>query len=316
MCIIVAKNSGIKMPSEETLRNCFKANPDGAGFMIAAKNKVYGFKGLMTFEEFTAELAKAEKRFGKLIKLPVVMHFRISTHGSVVAGNTHPFPLKGGYRNMRKTEWVADQGFAHNGIIFHTSRDYDIKKHNVSDTMVFAKKFINPIAKHVSIAADKEIQDMLYDLADSKLCFLDKNGRLSVRGSFVNNDGVLYSNESFKDKPKAKIKSFIPYSYAYDLDDYCDRDAFTRTEFKLSPADEYVYMVELAEELGYYPLGEGTHIVYEDGGVELVTDGTDQIYIDDDGALFRFESAYLDFVLYATPDEYTDIVFFEEEDYE
>ena len=47
MCIIVAKNAGIPMPSTEILRNCFDNNPDGAGFMLAAKNSVYGFKGLM-----------------------------------------------------------------------------------------------------------------------------------------------------------------------------------------------------------------------------------------------------------------------------
>ena len=33
MCVIVSKEMNQKMPSKETLKLCFLANPDGCGFM-------------------------------------------------------------------------------------------------------------------------------------------------------------------------------------------------------------------------------------------------------------------------------------------
>lgn len=309
MCIIVAKNAGIPMPSTEILHNCFDNNPDGAGFMLAAKNNVYGFKGLMTFEEFTDELARAEKRFGKLDKLPVVLHFRITTHGSSVAGNTHPFPLKGGYREMRKTQWCADQGFAHNGIIYQTSHDPDIKKHKVSDTMVFAKKYAAPIAKYASIASDPALLDMLYEVADSRLCFLNKKGKIATRGDFIEQDGVLYSNTSFREKRKAAKNV-----YCYDFEDYYDYykdyisvEKHKNCEIRLSGNELADYRDELAENEGLYNIPIGTEIRFKDGSY-TICDETNQLYIGGCGEIYRFCTDYLDFDLYATDDECTDFI--------
>jgi len=309
MCIIVAKNAGIKMPSTETLSNCFDNNPDGAGFMLAAKNMVYGFKGLMTFSEFKQELKKAEKRFGNLDKLPVVLHFRISTHGSSIGGNTHPFPLKGGYREMRKTEWQAEQGFAHNGIIAQTSRDPDIRKHNVSDTMVFAKKYINPIAQYATIASDRGIMDMLFELAGSKLCFLSKKGKISTRGQFVEKDGVLYSNTSYEERsylaPYGNNHSFSRcYNYDYTSN-------YHKTSFRLDKWDAEAYMQELAEEYGYFPLPEGVVVEFcdEENDNQEIYCSDDYLFLSNDGCIYRFDEDYLEFILWACAGEYNDIIY-------
>lgn len=304
MCIIVAKSAGIAMPANDILKNCFENNPDGAGFMLAAKNAVYGFKGLMSFEELTQELEKARKRFGNLDKLSVVLHFRISTHGSVVGGNTHPFPLKGGYREMRRLEWVADQGFAHNGIISLTSHDGDIKKFNVSDTMVFAKKFINPIAKHCQIASDKDILDMLFDLADSKLAFLNKKGKIATRGEFRNQDGVLYSNSSYEKRSYslADIKGWYSSYYSYDYSNHGN------TGLSLSKQELEDYITELADENGLYPLPKDAVIFFRDNSVDHVA-YSGEFYMDDCGWLYIFKEDRLDFSLYATEDEYEEIVY-------
>lgn len=313
MCIIVSKNAGIKMPSMETLRTCFNNNPDGAGFMLADGNAVYGFKGLMTFDEFKSELKKAEKRFGSLNKLPVVMHFRISTHGSVIGGNTHPFPLKGGYREMRKTEWVADQGFAHNGIIYQTSKDIDIKKHNVSDTMVFAKKYINPIAKYANIANDTALLDMLYDVADSKLCFLTKKGKLATRGYFIERDGVLYSNTSFEESRHSKHWNSGWGYYSYDYDWNASSTTSKNTSFRISDFDIADYTEELADDLGYYALPAGSVIFFWDGTCHCCSKD-DELWFDDASNLYRFDKEAYDFYLYATADEYQELTFACEEE--
>lgn len=198
MCVIVAKEAGINMPSEDKLKNCFDHNRDGAGIMLASKGKVFGFKGYMTWESFKAALNKLEKRFGSLRKLPVVMHFRIGTHGENIPENTHPFPLCANYDKMRETHWVSAQGVAHNGIISALSYHPDISAENVSDTMVFVKRVIAPIAKTTVISSRPDILEGLGLMAGSKLAFLDGSGKIVTAGAFVKDEEVLYSNSSYK----------------------------------------------------------------------------------------------------------------------
>ena len=89
MCIIAIKDKGINLPSTKTLETMFRNNPDGAGFMYAKAGKVIIRKGFMTFKAFKSALDK----ICDIDNLPLVMHFRIATSGSVDAGTTHPFPI-------------------------------------------------------------------------------------------------------------------------------------------------------------------------------------------------------------------------------
>jgi predicted glutamine amidotransferase len=227
MCIIVAKPKNVSMPSEETMRMCFTNNPDGAGFMLNHNGRVYGFKGLMTFDDFLKKLKQVERRFGNLREKGVVMHFRIGTHGTNIPANTHPFPVTNDYRRMRKTNWIADQGMAHNGIIYKTSSHQDVKKNDVSDTMVFNRYCVAPLARFTNITTDQKTRDILEMIASSKLAFMDGTGKISTCGSFERVGGILYSNSSYK---QAKYKTQNKYtstaktsgyygSYGYSWDD-------------------------------------------------------------------------------------------------
>ena len=60
MCIIVAKGRGLSMPEETTLKQCFRRNPDGAGYMYINGGEVVGRKGLMTFDSFYESLSSHE----------------------------------------------------------------------------------------------------------------------------------------------------------------------------------------------------------------------------------------------------------------
>lgn len=215
MCIIVAKKKNIPMPSDKILKNCFNNNPDGAGIMLASKGQVWGFKGLMTFEAFESKLKQLTKRFGNLDKLTVVMHFRITTHGSSVPENTHPFPMSTSYDDLRALEWTAKQGVAHNGIIYATSHHDDIFVEDVSDTMVFIKRIAAPVAKRAFITKRRDLLDMLYLIADSKLAFIDDKGNLVTAGKFEKKDGVLYSNSTYNVSRyiSTNIRSFNKYYY-------------------------------------------------------------------------------------------------------
>ena len=89
MCIICVSKSGVRQPSDITLRAMFRRNPHGAGYMYARDGKVTIHKGFMNIEDFLA--AVHTERFTP--QDSVVYHFRISTQAGVNAAMTHPFPL-------------------------------------------------------------------------------------------------------------------------------------------------------------------------------------------------------------------------------
>ena len=72
------------MPSQKDLIQCFKHNPDGAGYMLPINDKVVIRKGFMTFEEFKKDINKVVKdNHIDPTETPIVLHFRISTQGGV-----------------------------------------------------------------------------------------------------------------------------------------------------------------------------------------------------------------------------------------
>lgn len=176
MCILVIKPSGIQMPKKEILENCFYNNEDGAGFAYADGRKLFLSKGHMTFDKFYEAL---ESR-GDLTKYPVMLHFRIATHGTVRAENTHPFNVIDGV--------VA----AHNGIL-------SIKPvGDMTDSETFFKYICAPVIKHTGIKS-KELESVVTHIIEtSKVAFLDDKGALAMFGKFETENGVYYSNTTYK----------------------------------------------------------------------------------------------------------------------
>ena len=100
MCIICVSKSGVRQPSDITLRAMFRRNPHGAGYMYARDGKVTIHKGFMNIEDFLA--AVHAEQFTP--QDSVVYHFRISTQAGVNAPMTHPFPLSNQLRMMRSLD--------------------------------------------------------------------------------------------------------------------------------------------------------------------------------------------------------------------
>lgn len=293
MCIIVAKNSGIKMPGKDIISTCFTNNPDGAGIMLASKGKVYGFKGLMTLDAFQTKLKQLEKRFGPLKDIPVVMHFRIGTHGANIAANTHPFPVSDSYKRLRKQEWTSDLGMAHNGIIQSTGHHPDVKKENVSDTMVFIRRIVAPISRNMDIMQNPEVLAGLQIAADSKLCFLDAKANLVCLGDFQISDGVYYSNGTYKE---ARVKSrYSPYFYDWDDFDIPKKSSSSSKKpsyFKLSKSDADYLKEELAFDYGLTILDRDWVIKGKDFTVNM--DSLDYAIDEADGILYCWDDVQYD----------------------
>jgi hypothetical protein len=198
MCIICVKKSGVKLPKEQVLRDCFINNPDGAGvaFTHTGGRVVHLRKGFMKADD----LLKALEEY-KLSKADeIVYHFRQATHGLKDAGNCHPFPLSAKIEDLRAVALDVPVAVAHNGI-FGSMPDHNI----LSDTQKFVAKILsNPAI--VANVENKAIQELIkgYCGTSSKLAFI-RPGGVVVVGKFEKNKGLLFSNDGFR------VPRFISY---------------------------------------------------------------------------------------------------------
>lgn len=205
MCIICYKPIGKNLPSKTKIKTMFRNNPDGAGFMYADGKHVYIVKGLMTLGEFNRELNKIRKNAQEL---PVVMHFRITTHGGTSKGMTHPFALTANVQELTATRNTTACGVAHNGMIPITSY---AKK--MSDTAEFISRYMVKLLDPQNV--DVDVLDIIEEVIESKMCILTADKDVHLLGQFTTDgNGVFYSNDSYKSPRKYRAPSFTaPYYY-------------------------------------------------------------------------------------------------------
>lgn len=203
MCIIAAKPAGIKMPDLETIETMWRSNPDGAGLMYVGKqvktgggkkrttNVVKIEKGFMKLSDFTARLQELETELD-LTATPVVMHFRITTHGGTCPENCHPFPITGSVGVLKKRKAATRVGVAHNGIIHITPRK------GISDTMEYILTQLAPLQEALPrFYENKHAMRLVENAIGSKMAFLTSEGNIYTIGKFETCDGIKYSNDSY-----------------------------------------------------------------------------------------------------------------------
>lgn len=190
MCIIVAKPSGIKLPTTETLDNCYTSNKNGIGIAYNLPGEYpHIAKGYFS----VPQLEKIMRERGICEDHNLIIHFRFATHGKVDKGNCHPFPLTNNYEDMRLLNCQSSCAIAHNGVFSGMPAN---KNH--SDTM----KFIGGILASSEIIENLEKQSVRelirgYCGFSSKLAFLKSTG-LSLIGDFEKSEGIHYSNKQFE----------------------------------------------------------------------------------------------------------------------
>ena len=224
MCIAVYKPAGVKVPSKKTLQTCFENNPNGAGFMFPINGKVHVEKGFMTFNAFKTGLKNALKKYH--IKdggesMPMVFHFRITSHGNTCPELTHPFALSNDYATMRQLVGDYDFACAHNGIIDLTAH-YNMTDR--SDTMEFIKEILYPLVDgKKTYYKNKNFMGVIdYILEGNRFAIMDGSGHVELLGDWNEEKGVFYSNFSYTYKKSSyKItKPYGYYGYDYGYDDY------------------------------------------------------------------------------------------------
>ena len=177
MCIAIVKPMG-KTISKDVLQTCATNNPDGMGFAYVKDNVIYIEKYLKDFEKFYESYSKVEATS------PMLIHFRIATHGGVTLENCHPFKMN------KKMVLI------HNGIISGYG-----DKEKKSDT----RDFIDRVLSKISWKMWKNpafIELLGSAIGYSKFGVMDTSGELYIvnetKGEWV--DGVWYSNSSYKAK--------------------------------------------------------------------------------------------------------------------
>ena len=242
MCILVIKKPGAVMPDKETLRTCYKNNPDGAGFMWLRKDGMMeGYKGYFDFEEFYA--AMDSQKFGK--KDTVFIHTRIATHGGINQQNCHPFPISTKDEDLQALHFVSPIAMAHNGVIHGLPE----MKH-LSDTQMFIKLILSDPAVLNNLDSPG-INYLINDHVEGSRVAVMIKGKMYLYGKFEDVKGVLYSNTSYKAYKASSFKTFPKTGYIplgaksmYDYDKYDDVAFWNETEGSVVPDKEYYTPIE------------------------------------------------------------------------
>ena len=194
MCIIAIKPKGKKMFSDELIATMFKNNPDGAGYMYHDGKKVVIRKGFMDVVKLLNDLDSRD-----LTNTNVVMHFRIGTSGFYDELNCHPFPIY----QKNATRCKTDIGLAHNGIL----HDYTpMKGSPINDTQLFIQTVLRRLKK--GFQKDSEKVMLINELiGTNKLALLDEDNELTLIGDFIEDEGYIYSNFSYK--PRKPLKKAV-----------------------------------------------------------------------------------------------------------
>ena len=188
MCIIVVKPENVRVPSRKTLFRCWERNDHGAGFMYPGNDgQVHIAKGFLEFDP----LWESIKNFPK--HLPLVIHFRLASHGEISIGNCHPFPLDRDWGKLGDARQKCNVAICHNGIIPH------LGENGKCDTRVLAQA-LAPYGENV---VGDELQTILTVLAKNadRFATMDGRGNIHTFGHFYHDDedGCSYSNTGYQE---------------------------------------------------------------------------------------------------------------------
>ena len=180
MCIIIAKDAGVKALDKEYFERAWDNNSHGGGLVWKNEGEdVYFQKGFMKKEDFLAKIAEVNKDTTSFIA-----HFRIKSVGEVKPENCHPFVM----------EKVT---FAHNGTLSIHALD------GMTDSETFGRAFLYD----KDMAWIKEYKTLLeMALGTSKFAIMDNvTGEILILNKEYGEerDGAWFSNKSAFPKPVA-----------------------------------------------------------------------------------------------------------------
>jgi hypothetical protein len=179
MCIAILNTFGT-LP-ESHIRNSFSNNPDGVGMAWIQNGKIETFRTMKDIEK----LISLYKDIRTWNEYPILLHFRIGTHGRKDLTNVHPFSIN------------SDLVMIHNGIV-----DSPVIDVNKSDTYPLSL-FLSKLDTYRNLIDEDSLEfGFCESLAGtySKIVFMNNEGRYSIvnedLGHWIDND--WYSNYTYQ----------------------------------------------------------------------------------------------------------------------
>lgn len=170
MCILIVKPKGVQLPDYATLCRCANLNPHGFGFAMPNKRP---YKTL-SFDKFIDALSRVDE------DMPMILHFRLATHGSIKQTNCHPF-------RDNKNGLI----FAHNGVL-----DINALYDKTDSETAFRLLFV-PAYEKFGLRSNNFNQAVNSIRGGSRFAFLTDKGEVKTFGNFISHNGCLYSNNGF-----------------------------------------------------------------------------------------------------------------------
>jgi len=227
MCVIAYKAKDVRFPSAERIRECWDANPDGAGIMWRDNNtnKIKFVKGFMSVGKLEKFIRKHKDM---LEESECALHFRITTHGGTSQGNCHPFVCDCD-ADPHLLEGEADFVMMHNGVLPIGPRRKDI-----SDSAELALR----IGRYADPMGVMDVCDEM--CKGSRIIVFGPEGTMTYGDKFrtVGNDGILYSNDHWD--------GYNDYGWYFQRDNDCHNMGFG----KAKEVPTYPAMTDVDKYLG------------------------------------------------------------------
>ncbi len=190
MCMIVYKPFNGPRPLKKKLKEYFKSNSDGAGFMY--RETIYDLikikKGYMSFRSLWKDWQEfVEDDF------EAVVHFRFTTSGETTPENCHPFPVTNNEHDLIMLDLFTDFAMAHNGII-SSFMDFNSP---YSDTQLFILKGLSHpiiINNWHKLMVRSYIKKKIYT---DRMIFFKVGDKVVMFGDWAEQDGLFYSNSFY-----------------------------------------------------------------------------------------------------------------------
>ena len=184
MCVAIYKPKRVNLPSLEILKQCWDANPDGAGFamLTGGERAIEIHKGYMTWKQF---VTAHEKYHLAEFNGDLLLHFRIATHGGISPGNTHPFCITKDVKLLQHTNVLSNNALIHNGIL---PIEPEVK--GISDTMELCRRLAEGGLSRNIPAVFNLIQGMA---GNNKIAVMTRE-KVHLFGDWESVEGVYFSN--------------------------------------------------------------------------------------------------------------------------
>lgn len=201
MCLIIGAKKGTSKNSDflfEAIEKASLTNKDGIGYAFKKnnQNKIWISKGFQDVDKFIKTLKKHHLKDED----ELIVHLRIGNKGAKSVEMNHPFVISSNADTiLSNAEYVNHPVLVHNGTLY----DYSIHSSEFSDTFFFTKDFMSVPEITSLLKRDcKEFSRVFKEIIKmNKLAFIFPDETpLTILGNFIEDEGYLFSNDSYKKK--------------------------------------------------------------------------------------------------------------------